>query len=148
MVAERVHSRVPVAAVKCGTESERIDMTDVIAKPLRAGLARRNSAPMFLAAKKPARDFPVITLDLPVTPENRSRLHALRQAEMKAWNATTESGFDTGHFERRQVVEKERRDLRAFGLVALMAIGTVMIVLFKSSEQWGALVQFVRQLLG
>jgi hypothetical protein len=100
---------------------------------------------------KPARDFPVITLDLPVTPENRSRLRALRQAEMKAWNASNHAGFDTGTFERRQVAEKERRDLRAFGLIAAMAVAIVAITLLKSSAfgpSLAGLVNLVRQLFG
>jgi hypothetical protein len=123
-------------------------MTEAIAKPLGVGVARQNSAPMLLAARKPARDFPVITLDLPVTPENRSRLRALRQAEMKAWSASNKAGFDTGTFERRQVVEKERRDLRAFGLIALLAVATVAITLLKSSAFAETFASVVRQLFG
>jgi len=143
VVAERGHSRAAARAVKCGTENERTDMTNVIAKPL--------IVPANQAWKKSARPMPVASLGMPVTPQNRSRLRALRQAEMAAWNATAGAGFDTGQFERTQVVEKERRDLRAFGLIATLAITTVMISLLKSSafvEQWTGFVNLVRQLIG
>jgi hypothetical protein len=154
LVAERAHCPAPAAAVKRGTENESTDMTDAVAKPLNLSLPRRNRArrvPVVLAMKQPGRQLPAVSVHVPVTPENRSRLRLLREVEMAAWSATTEAGFDTGHFERRQAVEKERRDLRAFGLIALMAVATVMVGLLKSSafvEEWAGLVKYVRQLIG
>ena len=97
------------------------------------------------------RQLPAISVHLPVTPQNRSRLRALRQAELAAWNAAAEAGFDTADGRRREAVEKERRDLRAFGLVAIMAVATVMISLSKTSyfaEGWTSLVHLVRHWIG
>ena len=129
-------------------------MTNTVAKPLNFGPPRRQTGrpvPVVLALKKTDRRLPVVSVHVPVTPENRSRLRVMREAEMAAWNATTEAGFDTGHFERTQTVEKERRDLRAFGLIATLAVATVTIGLLKSSafvQQWTGFVNFVRHLLG
>jgi hypothetical protein len=130
-------------------------MTTLIAKSIGAGessLPRR--APNVLtrlALKKSGRSLRAVSVHVPVTPENRSRLRAMRQAELAAWNATTEVGFDTGHFERMEATEKERRDLRAFGLIAALALATVSISLLKSPafvEQWTGIVNFLRQLVG
>ena len=113
------------------------------------GLSR--PAPVTRRERKPARPFPAISQHVPVTSQNRSYLRAIRQAEMEAWNASADAGFDTGHFERKQAAEKERRDLRAFGLIALMAVATVTIGLLRSSvfvEKWAGFVSFVRHLLG
>ena len=154
LVAEHAHSPAPAAAVKCGTENERTDMTNIVAKPLHCGLPRRKlafRAPVVRALKKPGHPLPAVSVHVPVTPENRSRLRALRQAELKAWNAAAAAGFDTGHFERRQAADQERRDLRAFGLVAVMAMAVAKIGLLKSSafvEEWTDFVHYVRQLIG
>lgn len=153
VVAERAHSRAPAAAVKCGTENERIDMTNAVAKPMNFGLPRHQTGrtvPAVLALKKTRRPLPAVSVQVPVRPENRSRLRVLREAEMAAWNATTEVGFDTGHFERTQTVEKERRDLRAFGLIAMLAVVTVTISLVKTTsftEGWASLVHSLHRLL-
>jgi hypothetical protein len=69
---------------------------------------------------------------------------------MAAWNATADAGFNTPPTVRKQAAVKERRDLRAFGLIALMALTTVTLGLLKSSvltEGWAGLVNFVHQLL-
>ncbi len=129
-------------------------MTNAVAKPLNFHQPRRlaaRTAPLVLSLKKPGRPLPAVSDHVPVTPENRSRLRRLREAELAAWNATADAGFDTGHFERTQTVEKERRDLRAFGLIATLAVVTVTISLLKSSafvEQWTGFINFVRQLVG
>jgi hypothetical protein len=128
-------------------------MTNVIAKPLGFGLTRRHTArsvPASPVLKKPARQFPAISQHVPLTPHNRSYLRALRQAEMEAWNAGSNASFDTGQLERIQAAEKERRDLRAFGLIALMAVATVMISLWKTpamAEGWSSFVHLVHQLI-
>jgi len=98
--------------------------------------------------RRPARPLPAISQQAPVTPQNRSYLRALREAEMEAWNASATAGFDTGHFERKRVVEKERRDLRVFGVIALMALATITIGFMKSSaftEQLAGLLNLVQQ---
>ena len=153
MVAERAHSLAPAAAVKCGTENEKPIMTEIIAKPLNLGLPQRRNkrtVPVVQTRKNPGRQLPAVSVHVPVTPENRSRLRALRRAEMEAWNATADTGFDTGNNERRQAGEKERRELRTFGLIALMAMTTVTISLLKTAsitEEWAGFVRFVHQLL-
>ena len=131
----------------------RNDMTETIAKPLNTGLPphTERNLPFVMAFKKTSRPLPTVSGHVPVTPENRSRLRVLRQAEMAAWTATTAVGFDTGHFERTQTDEKERRDLRTFGWIATLAVATVTISLLKSSavaESWAGFVSLVRQLIG
>ena len=129
-------------------------MTNAAPKPLNFELPRRQTGrtvPVVLALKKPGRPLPAVSVHVPVTPKNRTRLRMMREAEMAAWNATTEAGFDTGHIERTQTVEKERRDLRAFGLIATLAVATVTISLLKSSavaEGWAGFANFVRHLFG
>ena len=154
VIAQRAYFRARAAGVKYGTENERSIMTNVTVKPLNPGRPQRNTrhiAPANRAWMKSVRPLPAISLHVPVTPQNRSRLRALRQAEMAAWNATADTGFDTAHTVRKQAAVKERRDLLAFGLIALMAVTTVAISLVKSSvltEGWAGLVHFVHQLLG
>jgi hypothetical protein len=130
-------------------------MTTLSAKSIGDGensLPRRTpNAVTRLALKKSGRPLRAVSGRVPVTPENRSRLRVMRQAELAAWNATTEVGFDTGHFERMETAEKERRDLRAFGLIATLAVITVTVSLLKSSAflgQWTGFMSFVRQLIG
>ena len=120
---------------------------------MKANLPRRDlSHPVPGASRdrKPVRPFPAVSQHVPVTPQNRTYLRALREAEMQAWTASAGAGFDTGQFERKRVVEKERRDLRVFGVIALMALATVTIGFMKSSaftEQLAGLLNLVQQWL-
>lgn len=119
-------------------------MTTVITKPLGFDLNRRypaRSMPASPMMRKPTRKFPAISQHVPVTPRNRIYLRALRQAEMEAWHAVAQ-------IEPSQAAEKERRDLRAFGLIALMAVTVVAISFWKSHalvEQWAGVVHAVQQ---
>jgi hypothetical protein len=69
---------------------------------------------------------------------------------MTAWDASAKAGFDTGHFGRKKVAEKEQRDRRALGLFVLLAAALLAISLMKSSafvEQWAGLTNLVQQWL-
>jgi hypothetical protein len=100
---------------------------------------------------RPARRLPAASLLLPVTPQNRSRLRALRQAEMKAWNAPPPAALAGNSPRHAPALEQERRDRRAFGFVALLAVATVAVSLWKSAsvvEIWAGLLHLLRYMVG
>lgn len=103
-----------------------------------------------MASRPTPRRWPATSLRLPVTPQNQTRLRVLRQAELAAWNASATAGFDTGQFERRRIIERERRDLRIFGLIALLAMAIAAVGLLKSAafaEQWAGAANFIQRWL-
>jgi len=75
------HSPAQVVQVKCGSESERTDMTTENSSVTGNGLVRHNAAsavPFVLAVRKPNRPLPTTSLCVPVAPANRRYLRELR----------------------------------------------------------------------
>lgn len=101
--------------------------------------------------KRTVRRLPAASLLLPVTPQNRSRLRALRQAEMKAWKERPRATPAPPDPRDNLTVERERRDRRAFAFVAFLAVATVAASLWKSTsflEIWMGFVHLLRHVVG
>ena len=117
-------------------------------------LTRGNTSralPFILAARKPNRPLPIISLRVPVTPANRNYLRELRNAEMRAWQNT---GANRRLFPTRDVVsnaQNEQRDLYSFGLIVALTSVLAVIVLAQSpstSQRVAHWVSVVRHVLG
>jgi len=115
------------------------------------GLTRRNTSravPFILAARRPNRPRPVISLRVPVTPANRNYLRDLRNAELRAWQNTGHSRLSS----TRTVVsnaQREQRDLYVFGLIVAMTLTLAGVLLAQSPSaaqrvaHWMSLVRHV-----
>src|SRR5262245_20951766 len=87
-------------------------------------LTRGNTSralPFILAARKPNRPLPMISLSVPVTPGNRRYLRELRDAEMRAWQNTGASRRRSSTLDIVSNAQQERRDLYSFGLIVVLA---------------------------
>ncbi len=89
---------------------------------------------------------------LPVTPENRSRLRALREAELQAWHRFPRTGANAALREEvSHAAQEGARESRLFaGLVipAAVAVTLGMLASIRFIEEHAAFVMLVRQLLG
>jgi hypothetical protein len=96
--------------------------------------------------------MPAPSLRLPVTPGNRNRLRALRQAELQAWNSTTPDGANAAL--RAAVTRAAREGRREFRwlagmiLVAAVAVAFGILVSFTFVQDNADFVALVRRLLG
>ena len=117
-------------------------------------LTRGNPAralPFVLAARKPSRPSPLISLRVPVTPGNRRYLRELRDAEMRAWQ---NPGTARGRSSTLDVMAKSpsgQRDLYSFGLIVVLSVALAGVVLAQSpttSQRVAHWVSVVRQVLG
>ncbi len=89
---------------------------------------------------------------LPVTPENRLHLRALRQAELQAWNRGPRTSVNAAlRKEVARAAQGHRYEFRAFAAVvftAAVAITLGVLALARFLEQHADFVASVRQLLG
>ncbi|MBE0544493.1 MAG: hypothetical protein IH623_24400 [Verrucomicrobia bacterium] len=132
-------------------------MTNLNPKPARSGTPRRGTPWRPPAVppprhRRPLRLSPARSLRMPVTPENRETLRALRAAEMQAWQTPPNSSPDAIASPTQSPSVKIR--LRgmpitavAMALVAL-ALGAAVMLSFHLAWRWMDLVVLVRQWLG
>ncbi|HEX5222427.1 MAG TPA: hypothetical protein VFZ59_22930 [Verrucomicrobiae bacterium] len=117
-------------------------------------LTRSNTSralPFIVAARKPNRPLPMISLRVPVTPENRRYLRELRDAELRAWKNTGATRRRSSTLDVGSQVGNERRDLFAFGLIVALTAALAAVVLAQSpnaSQRIAHWVSAVRQVLG
>jgi hypothetical protein len=117
-------------------------------------LVRRNptrAVPFVLAARKPHRPLPLISLRVPVTPANRNYLRELRDAELRAWQNGGQRGRPMPARDRAVESPREQRDLFVFGLIVALAMVLAGILFGHSSQvtqQCAHWVDRVRQFLG
>ena len=98
-------------------------------------LTRGNTSralPFILAARKASRPLPMISLRVPVTPENRRYLRELRDAEMRAWQTTGSTRRRTSTLDPMRNAQHEQRDLYSFGLIVALTMVLAAIVLAQS----------------
>ena len=115
------------------------------------GPTRRNTSralPFILAARKPNRPLPMISLRVPVTPANRNYLRELRNAELRAWQSTRRlPPLRTAAANAR----REQRDLYMFGLIVAMTLTLTGVILAQSpgaTQRVAHWVNVVRNVLG
>jgi len=118
------------------------------------GLARRNmsnAVPFILAARKPNRPLPTLSLRVPVTSANRSYLRELRHAEMRAWQNRRACHRPTSSSDVVSSLQREQRDLYTFGFIVALTMTLAGIVLAQSphvTQQCAHWLNLVRQFLG
>lgn len=89
---------------------------------------------------------------MPVTPENRETLRALRAAEMQAWQTPPNSSPDAIASPTQSLAVKTR--LRGVPITAVavamaaLALGAAVMLSFHLAWRWMDLVVLVRQWLG
>jgi hypothetical protein len=104
-----------------------------------------------LAARKPARPLPALSLRVPVTPRNRRYLRELRDAEMRAWQNTGAARRRSSTLDVMSKAPNERRDLFSFGLIVALTFALAAVGLTQSpgtSQRVAHWVSLVRQVLG
>jgi hypothetical protein len=148
------HFPAHVVQVKCGSDSERIDMTTENLFTTGNSLVRRitpRAVPFVLAARKPNRPLPTTSLRVPVTPANRNYLRDLRHAELRAWQNGGPRQRTNPIRERVVDAPSEPRDLFVFGLIVALAMALAGVLLSRSpnvTPQCAHWVERVRQILG
>lgn len=152
MVIDRAHFRALPAAVKRGTESESFDMTNLNPKPARNGTPWRPPAVPPPRHRRPLRLSPARSLRMPVTPENRETLRALRAAEMQAWQTPPNSSPDAKASLMPAPAVKTRLRGSPITAVAMasaaLALGAAVMLSFHLAWRWMDLLVLVRQWLG
>jgi len=117
-------------------------------------LTRGNTSralPFILAARKANRNLPMISLRVPVTPENRRYLRELRDAEMRAWRNTGAARRRSPTLDVGSNAQNEQRDLYSFALIVALTLALAAIVLAQSpsaSQRVARWVSVVRHVLG
>jgi hypothetical protein len=118
-------------------------------KPDRSGT---NARPTRLFNPKHSNPTLGTSVRLPVTRENRLRLRALRNAELRAWNRASLSNANARlRAEVTRAAREDRQESRLFaGIVATTAVAVALGVLasFRFVEEHGQFVVLVKQLLG
>jgi len=110
-----------------------------------------HTVPFVIAARKPNRPLPAISLRVPVTPANRNYLRKLRNDEMRAWQESRAGHKLDTIPENTNNAPGKRRDLYVFGLVVTLTTLLAGVILGHSSgvtQQCAHLVSYVRHLLG
>jgi hypothetical protein len=152
VLIERNHFPAPAVQVKYGEKVR--DMTTANISVTANSLTRGNTSralPFMLAARKPNRPLPLISLRVPVTPENRRYLRELRDAEMRAWQNTGTARRRASTLNVVSNAQHEKRDLYSFGLVVALTMALAAVVLAQSpgtSQRIAHWVSAVRQVLG
>ena len=117
-------------------------------------LTRGNTSralPFVLAARKPNRPLPMISLRVPVTPENRRYLRELRDAEMRAWQTTGSIRRRSSTLDVMSNAQHEKRDLYSFSLIVVLTMALAVVVLAQSpatSQRIAHWVSAVQHILG
>jgi len=117
-------------------------------------LGRRNPSralPFILAARKPNRPLPMISLRVPVTPANRNYLRELRHAELRAWQNTSPNRRLASTRTAVSNAQREQRDLYVFGLIVAMTLTLAGVLLAQSptaTQRVAHWVNVVRNVLG
>lgn len=155
-VIDRTHFRARPAVVKRGTESESFAMTNLNPKAARNGTPQRGSLWRSPAVppprhRRPLRLSPARSLRLPVTPENRETLRALRAAEMQAWQTPPNSMPDATASPTQSLALRTR--LRGLPIAAVamalatLAFGAAVMLAFHLAWRWMDLLVLVRRWL-
>lgn len=98
-------------------------------------LVRRDTAravPFVLAARKPHRPLPPISLRVPVTPANRNYLRELRDAELRAWQNPGSARRRASTLDVVSSAPPGQRDLYSFGLIVALSLALAAILLAQS----------------
>jgi hypothetical protein len=117
-------------------------------------LTRGNASralPFTLVARKPNRSLPVISLQVPVTPQNRRYLRELRDAEMRAWQNTGAARRRSSTLDIVSKAQHEKRELYSFGLIVVLTVALAAVVLAQSpgtSQRIAHWMSAVRNVLG
>lgn len=93
----------------------------------------------------------MISLRVPVTPENRRYLRELRDAEMRVWRNTGASRRRSSTLDLVSNAQREQRDLYSFALIVALTAVLAIIVLAQSpsaSQRMAHWVSVVRNVLG
>ncbi|MCW5553746.1 MAG: hypothetical protein KIS67_16510 [Verrucomicrobiae bacterium] len=132
-------------------------MTNLNPKPARTGTPRRGTPwrPPAVPSprhRRPLRLSPARSLRLPVTPENRDTLRAMRAAEMQAWQTSPNSSPDAIASPLQSPAVKTR--LRGLPITAVamalaaLALGAAVMLSLHLAWRWMDLLVLIRQWLG